>query len=135
MDYKQLLDRAFSLLPELSQERSDFKIPEVDSIIEGNKTIIKNATQIADIARRSVEMISKFLTKEFSIPVMIKNQTMILNAKIQKEELQEKINRFFQYYVICKECHKPDTHIEESSRGYIILICDACGARYTVKGF
>ncbi len=133
--YDELLDRVYKSLPELSEEKSDFKIPNVDSIIIGNKTIIKNAYQIADIARRPIEFLAKFLTKEFGTPVVVKDQTLEINSKIQKEVLQEKINVWFQYYVICKECHKPDTRIEEISRGYIVIVCDACGARYSVKGF
>ena len=33
----------------------------------------------------------------------------------------------------CKQCGKPDTHIDSTERGYETLVCEACGARYTVK--
>ena len=45
-DYDALLERAFSQLPNLSEETVDFKIPTVDSIVQGSKTIVRNFAQI-----------------------------------------------------------------------------------------
>mgnify|MGYP001626251988 CR=1 FL=1 len=79
--YLQLLDRAFASLPSAAASAStDFVVPTVDSLIQGSKTLIRNFSQIAGIARR-----------------------------------------------------KPDTHIEETEHGYEVIVCEACGARYTVK--
>jgi translation initiation factor 2 subunit 2 len=133
--YEQLLDRAFAKIPNLSAEKSDFKIPEVDSIIQGTKTIIRNFAQIADVARRSEENIAKYLTKELAAPVSVSEHTLKISTKVQAYALNEKIKKYFETYVICKECHKPDTHIEGMERGYEMIVCEACGARYTVKGF
>ena len=135
MDYNQLLDRAFAELPKLSQESVDFKIPEVDSLIQGGKTVVRNISQIADKARRSSEDIAKYLTKELGTPMSINNNMLEISAKISQSSLNEKIRRFFEVYVICKECHKPDTHVENRDRGYIVIACEACGARYTVKNY
>lgn len=135
MDYYQLLDKAFSELPALSVEKSDFQIPEVDSLIQGNKTIIKNMDQVADKARRSKEEISRYLTRELAAPVSMNNQTMEISAKVSSGALNAKIKRYFEVYIICKECHKPDTHIDGRERGYIKIACEACGARYTIKNY
>lgn len=132
-NYTRLLDKAFAMLPALSEEKVDFKVPEVDSIIQGSKTIIKNFYQIADTARRSKEDIAKYLTKEIAAPVSIDDQKLIVSAKIQSSTLNEKTRKYFDTYVICKECHKPDTRIESTEHGYETLICEACGARYTIK--
>ncbi len=134
-DYFQLLDKAFAELPGLSVERSDFQIPEADSLIQGSKTIVKNIDQIADKARRSKEEIAKYLTKELAAPVSIGEHSMEISARVQAQELNTKIRRFFETYVICKECHKPDTRIREHDRGYVTIGCEACGARYTVKSY
>jgi len=132
-DYTKLLDRAFASLPSLATEKSDFRIPEVDSIIQGNKTIVRNFSQITDVARRQDEEIAKYLTKELAAPVSIGDQKLTISTKVQIAALNEKIKKYFETYVICKECHKPDTHIEGTERGYETLVCEACGARYTVK--
>ncbi|MGC9037700.1 MAG: translation initiation factor IF-2 subunit beta [Candidatus Micrarchaeia archaeon] len=133
-EYYALLDRAFSLMPASeAQATADFVIPKADSFIQGNKTIIRNFAQIADIARRKPELIQRFLIKELGTPSSIDGQTLKINARFQPEVLNDKIKKYFETYVICRECHKPDTHIESSERGYEVIVCEACGARYTVK--
>ena len=133
MNYDQLLDRAFSQLPGLSEEKSDFKIPEADLLVQGNRTIIRNLSQIAEVARRDKSEIAKYLTKELAAPVSIDNQSLVIMAKIQFNTLNEKIRKYFELYIVCKECHKPDTHVQSIDRGYTTIVCEACGARYTVK--
>jgi translation initiation factor 2 subunit 2 len=135
LEYEQLLDRAFAKIPALSEEKQDFKIPQVDSVIQGNKTQIRNIAQIADAARRSSTEISKYLTRELAAPVGVEGQMLIVGAKISPGVLAEKIKKYFQMYIICKECHKPDTHVQGVDRGYITIVCEACGAKYTVKNF
>ncbi len=135
LDYDQLLDKAFAELPTLSVEKADFQIPEADSLIQGSKTIIKNIDQIADKARREKEEIAKYLTKELAAPISLQEHSMEISTRVQSQELNTKIRRFFEMYVICKECHKPDTHIVGRERGYVTISCEACGARYTIKSY
>ncbi|EQD64077.1 translation initiation factor aIF-2, beta subunit, partial [mine drainage metagenome] len=115
-------------------EKSDFVVPKVDALIQGNKTIIRNINAISDKARRGVPVIAHYLTKELGVPVNIESQRILINGKFQSEELDKRIKQYFDIYVICKECKKPDTHIESSERGMLQLVCEACGARYGVKG-
>ena len=133
LEYEQLLDRAFKLLPNLSEEKIDFKIPEADSLIQGNKTMIRNISQIADVARRGKDEIAKYLTKELAAPVTVDATSLNIMAKIPASTLNEKIKRYFELYIVCKECHKPDTHVQMIDRGYTTIVCEACGAKYTVK--
>ncbi len=131
--YMELLDKAFSKLPTLSEEKSDFKIPEADSLIEGNKTLVKNFNQITGTARRDGNEIAKYLSKELAAPVSTDDQKLIISTKVQSGVLNSKIRKYFEVFVICKECHKPDTRIESTEHGYETLVCEACGARYTIK--
>ena len=133
MNYDQLLDRAFKQLPSLSEEKSDFKIPEADALVQGNRTIVRNLAQIADVARRDKDEVAKYLTKELAAPVSIDNQSLVIMARIQTGTLNEKIRKYFELYIVCKECHKPDTHVQSVARGYTTIVCEACGAKYTVK--
>lgn len=134
-EYEKLLDRAFSKVPNLSTENVDFKIPTVDSIVQGTKTIIKNFSQIAGVARRGEGEIAKYITKELAAPVSIEEQRLIISAKVNADVLNSKLKKYFETYVVCKECHKPDTNVISSSRGFITLVCEACGARYTIKHY
>ncbi len=133
MDYEQLLDRAFEQLPNLAEEKVDFKIPQADSLIQGNKTLLRNISQIADTARRGKDEIAKYLTKELAAPVTVEGNTLTILTKVPASTLNEKIHRYFELYIICKECHKPDTHVQVVDRGYTTIVCEACGAKYTVK--
>lgn len=132
-NYNALLDRAFSLLPALSESKTDFVIPEVDSSIQGAKTIVRNFGRFVSLARRKAENIAKYLTKELAVPVSASGQELVINSRVQAATLNEKMKRYFELNVICKECHKPDTHVESAERGYETIVCEACGARYTVK--
>ncbi|MGB9732802.1 MAG: translation initiation factor IF-2 subunit beta [Candidatus Micrarchaeia archaeon] len=132
-DYDSLLERAFAQLPKLSEEVSDFKIPLADSIIQGNKTIIRNFSQIADIARRDIKEFGRYISKELAAPASVEEGRLIISKRVSNEEINEKIKKYFNTYVICKECHKPDTRFENMERGFVTIVCEACGARYTVK--
>lgn len=131
-EYVKLLDRAFSKLPNLSLDKTDFVIPDADVLNEGTKTIIRNMALISDRARRNGADIARYLGKEFSVPVNMEEQRLILNGKFPADEINRRIKRYFELYVICKECKKPDTRLENAEKG-MYLICEACGARYWVK--
>ncbi len=134
-EYLALLDRAFSKVPELSAASSDFIIPKADSFNEGNKSIIRNIAAISDKARRKPDEIAKYMSKELAVPVSVEDQRMIINGRFSADELDKKIHRYFEIYVICRECGKPDTHLESAGRGMFYLVCEACGARYGVKSY
>lgn len=134
-NYDKLLDRAFARLPTLSAENVDFKIPVADSIVQGNKTIIRNFSQIADVARREVGEIAKYMTKELAAPVSVEEQRLIISTKVNSEAINSKVKKYFESYVICKECHKPDTKVVSQERGFLTIVCEACGARYTIKHY
>ncbi len=134
-EYLALLDRAFSKVPELSAAGSDFVIPKADAFNEGNKSIIRNIAAIADKARRKPDEIAKYMSKELAVPVNVEEQRMIINGKFSADDLDKKIRRYFEIYVVCRECGKPDTHLEGAGRGMFYLVCEACGARYGVKSY
>ncbi len=133
--YIEFLDRAFERMPHLSAESVDFKIPDVESIVQGTKTIIRNIGVIADRARRTPQEIGKYLSRELAVPTSYEDQRLMINGRFQNEELNKRMHAYFDTYVICRECHKPDTHLESGGRGMMQLVCEACGARYGVKSY
>ena len=133
-EYRSLLDSAFAKLPILSSEKTDFVIPKVEALAQGAKTIIRNIAAIADTARRKPEEVARYLSKELSAPANIDEQRLMISGKFTGEDLDRRIAKYFETYVICKECHKPDTHLENADRG-MYLVCEACGARYWVKNY
>jgi translation initiation factor 2 subunit 2 len=134
-EYAKLLDTAFEKMPHGSEEKSDFVIPSADILTQGSKTIVRNIVSILDKARRNPQELSRFLSKELGVPVDSEDQRIIINGKFSTDEVNKRIGRFFEVYVICKECHKPDSHLESAGRGMLYFVCEACGARYGVKNY
>lgn len=134
-EYEKLLDRAYAKVSSLPAANLDFVIPKSESINEGNKTIVTNIMAIADKARRNPEDIMKYLSKEFGVPVSLDRQRLVINGRFSSSDIDAKIKKYFDIYVICKECHKPDSHLESAGRGMLYFVCEACGARYGVKSY
>ena len=131
-DYNKLLDRARSKIPDKVMEKSRFEPPMPDSTIEGNRTFIRNWHQIATALHRDENHLLKFLTKELATSANIEGQRAVFSGKHQRGALTALLNRYLKDYVICPECHKPDTNLLKEDR-IMFLICEACGARTSVK--
>ena len=134
-EYQQLLNRAFEQMPKQAADVSDFKIPSADAISQGNKTVVRNIGQISDRARRKPEEIARYISKELAVPAGIESQGLVISGKFRQEDIDARIRKYFQTYVICKECKKPDSHLEQSGRGMFMFVCEACGSRYGIKSY
>jgi len=80
-DYQQLLKRAFEKLPKKAYTGERFKLPEAVYEVQGNKTLIKNFGEIANVLRRDVSHLSKYLLKELATPGSIQGSTLILQTR------------------------------------------------------
>ena len=130
--YEKMLDELYSKLPEKTQHRERFEMPQVEIRIEGNKTLFKNFSSIAQKIRRNEEMISKFLSREIAAPVRKEGEMLIVQRKVNRKLLQKKLEIFVKDYVLCFECGKPDTSIM-NIEGIKTLVCEACGARRPIR--
>jgi translation initiation factor 2 subunit 2 len=132
MDYKAMLQKGKKELPAGMEITSRFEIPKVKGHIEGNKTIINNFTQIVETLNRPMEHLLKFLLKELAVPGEVRKTSLILGSKIPALKINEKITKYTEEFVLCKECHKPDTQIIKEGE-YSFLRCMACGAKHPIK--
>ena len=57
---------------------------------------------------------------------------LIFTGKASERNIQEKLAQYVDIYVMCDECHRPDTHLTKDGRT-TLLKCDACGAHKPVK--
>ncbi len=133
MDYKKLLEKAREELPEDIKNAERFKVPAVKGHIEGNKTVINNFGQIADVLGRDKNHLLKYVLKELAAPGDLKNNTLIIKRRINSELVNEKIRKYAQEFVICPECKKPDTQIVKKDK-VAYLKCLACGANRPIRG-
>ncbi|MHA1303361.1 MAG: translation initiation factor IF-2 subunit beta [Candidatus Heimdallarchaeaceae archaeon] len=132
MSYDELLKRAREQLPEKVFEESRFKIPKIQSAIEGNKTIIINFKQIVITINRDENHFLKFMAGELATSGVIEGSRAVFSGKHSRFNLQKLLERYLEEYVRCNECRKYDTRFELISR-ILYKRCEACGATIAVK--
>ncbi len=131
-EYEKALDQAYEELPEVQETKQRLEIPKVKGLIQGNKTIISNFFNIANTVRRKPEHMFKYILKELATSGEIKGKYVIFNRKVSASSINEKIEKYIDEFVICKECGKPDTQLIKEGK-YVFLKCLACGAKYSVN--
>lgn len=131
--YEAMLNDAYDKLPVKHSENSRFEIPKVKGHLEGNKTIISNFLQIAKTFERNPQHLLKYILRELATPgVLNSNGSVILGSKVSASRINEKVKQYFEIFVRCPECGKPDTELKKE-RGVYVISCKACGAQHTVK--
>ncbi len=129
-DYKKLLERARASLPPASKATERFETPTAEIKI-GRQTAIKNFSDIAKILRRDAGHIAKFMFKELAIPGSIRNGELVFQGKVYANLINQRIAEYVERFVLCHECKKPDTTLEENK--ITTIKCEACGAKRTTK--
>ena len=130
--YEEMLEQAYRRLLEIIHISERFEIPEVNSIVQGNKTILKNYKQVARALRRKEEHFIKFMLRELATTGEPRGGDYIFMGKFHKNFLQEKVNKYTREFVLCDRCGKPDTKLEKEGN-ITYKICEACGAKSVVR--
>lgn len=132
MEYDEMLDRAKAQLPDEGEGIERFSVPKVKGHIQGNQTIINNWFEIAKTLDRKPEHILKFVQRELATPGEIIKQSVVFGSKLNAVKINEKIIQYTDEFVFCKSCGKPETKLSKEA-GAVIMTCQACGARNSVK--
>ncbi len=132
-DYDDLLEKARDNLPDDISDHDRFEIPKIKILQEGNTTIFKNFTDVADKINRSPENFLKFLLGELGTAGERENDRVVFKGKIGTSKIRNKVEDYVEKYVLCSECGRPDTRLVKENRVNIIK-CDACGAHRPIKG-
>jgi translation initiation factor 2 subunit 2 len=132
-DYEKLLEEAYAKVQAPKGNGERFEVPKVEGKYEGKKTILTNFNQILSQIRRPQEHFQKFLSKELATPAFIEGERLLLNKKVSREKVDQKIEEYIKEFVQCKECKKPDTEIiKDTEHRMEFLHCLACGAKHAV---
>jgi len=131
--YEELLEKAIKELPKEVKKSERFEIPKAIVQREGNKTIIKNFSQIAKAINRSEEYLYKYIVKSMGTAGLLESGRVVLQGKFNRDEVQKEIEDYVKTYVLCKECNSPDTEFIREER-VLMVRCLACGAKHPVKG-
>jgi translation initiation factor 2 subunit 2 len=126
-NYNKLLDRAWESLPEEVKKHERFNIPQSVTFVEGNQTIIKNFSEIADLLGRDPKHVYTFLLKELAAPGTLEGNRVVMQRVLRQSVIDSKIEGYANEFVLCHECGKPDTKFTELA-GEKIIKCSACGA-------
>lgn len=133
-DYDHLLDRARSQVPEDAFKKSGerFKVPDVQLIVQGNRSIWQNFTDIINTLNRPGKEVLKFVSGQLGTAGSIEGSSALFNGKFNDEQVADVLNRYIESYVICPVCTRPDTDISKDANAYY-LVCSACGARTSIR--
>jgi len=131
-NYKELLQRARSLLPPEVFERKRFEIPKVRSGTIGMRTYIVNYKEIADALNRDPLHLLRYLSREMATAGSIDGARAIFHGKFKTDTLDGLIRRYAEEFVVCPVCKRPDTKIVKEKR-FSFLSCDACGAKSSIR--
>lgn len=130
MEYESLLEEAYeSVQPCECCDR--FEVRKVEGHHEGSKTVVSNFGGVANCIGRSKEELMKFLFRELATSGELNGDRLILGRKISSKAINDKIHKYFNNFVVCSSCKKPDTEIVLEN-GKSFLRCMACGAKREV---
>ncbi len=130
--YRELLERAQTMLPEEKDTGERFEIPRVRSSVIGMRTIIHNFKELADALNRDPRHVLKFLTNEMATAGTLEEARATFQGKFPSDTLKRLVNIYTENFVICPVCKRPDTKIVKERRLFF-LKCEACGAKSSIK--
>lgn len=133
-DYEKLLKRIESNLSDDKKGSiSRFELPPVDVMWEGQKTFLRNFADFPKVLRRDPDKILQYLSKEFAVPAERIGDKAMFIGKRDPDDFTRLFQIYVKDYLECPTCKSPDTKVVKENR-ISFLICEACGAKSTLKG-
>ena len=129
--YKDYLKRASDQIPEGAKQSERFAVPGVKIRYEGRNSLILNFSKIIQKISRDVKHFLPIFLKNLGTMGELRGGQLFLKGQPKNDVLDRHINDYVNKYVLCKICNKPDTEITKEDKK-IVLICHACGARYSI---
>ncbi|HEY7733821.1 MAG TPA: translation initiation factor IF-2 subunit beta [Nitrososphaera sp.] len=132
-EYEALLKRLQDKLGNTAKkEKARLVVPTPQIIWVGKKTIFRNFMEFPKALRRDPEKFLLYLNKELASAGYIAGERVIFLGRKTPSSFQALIDRYVKDYVQCPVCGSPDTRTEKSKKvGF--LICEACGAKSSIK--
>ena len=131
-DYESLLKRARAQVPEVDSKRERLEIPKWHYAKIGMRTVIFNFKEIADALDRDPQHLLKFLSGEMATAATMQGNRVIFQGKFQEDTFERLMQRYLETFVACPVCKRPDTKVVKEKR-LSFLVCQACGARSSIK--
>ena len=133
-EYEKLLKKVQDKISENRKvSGSRFELPKVDIMWQGNRTFFRNFAEFPKLLRRDPEKILQYLSKEFATPAQYTGDKAVFVGKKEPHEFTSLLEMYVKEYLECPTCKSPDTRVERSNR-VNFLVCEACGAKSSMKG-
>jgi len=133
-EYEKLLKRIEDNLSNAEKQTSTrFELPTVDVMWEGQKTFLRNFAEFPKVLRRDPDKVLQYLSKEFAVPAERMGDKAMFIGRRDPDDFTRLLQIYVKDYLECPTCKSPDTKIVKENR-ISFLICDACGAKSTMKG-
>ncbi|HEX9844873.1 MAG TPA: translation initiation factor IF-2 subunit beta [Candidatus Nitrosotenuis sp.] len=133
-DYEKLLKR---MQDKISIKKSDsgerFELPTPNVMWEGQRTILRNFMDYPKILRRDPDKVLQYLAKEFATPAERSGEQAMFVGRRDPHDFVNLFEIYIKDYLECPTCKSPDTRIERENR-ISFLVCEACGAKSSLKG-
>ena len=126
--YDKWLDRAYEKIPKNASTRERFELPEIQILMQGNRTFIKNFKQICGTMNRDEQHFLKYFVRELATAGNIDGEQAIFQGKFKNNVVRHLVEEYVKKFIICSVCNSPDTNLIKESR-FRFLMCDACGAK------
>ncbi len=131
-NYDELLKRARAQIPEVTLKKERLEMPRLFVSMVGMRTTIANFKEVSDTLDRDPQHILKFLTREMATAATYHDGRAIFQGKFPRDTFERLLTRYMENFVICPVCKRPDTKIVKEKR-LSFIVCNACGARSSVK--
>lgn len=108
-------------------------VPEPDIVTTGNRTILRNFSEIARSLNRDPRHVLMKVAKELGTAMTLDPEgRAIIFGKKDMASIKNVINYYIKLYVLCPVCGSPDTKLVKE-RKITFIVCEACGARTPIK--
>jgi len=141
-DYESLLDRARDNIPEDISNRSRWRLPAPQILIEGSNTIFRNFNEVVSMMDRDDNHVYQFILNELGTSGSRDGPRARFKGRIPPKRIKStianyvntyiKCGNYVNTYIKCGQCSAPDTHFIKQERT-TLLKCQACGATRPVK--
>jgi translation initiation factor 2 subunit 2 len=131
-NYDKLLSRAREGLEDVMNNDARFVPPEPEVLYEGKRTILRNFSDMADALRREPDHFSKYLVQELGTAGSTEGRRLVLQGRVPEKKVAERVQAYLKAFVLCEECHRPDTNFQRRGRT-LVLQCEGCGAHRPIR--
>ena len=131
-DYEILLARAREGLDDVMTDEARFVLPDPEVLHEGKRTIFRNFADVLDAIRREELHFADYLKRKLGTVGQVDGRRLVVQGRVSERNIAKLTRTYVDTFVLCDECHRPDTHMEREGRT-LMLRCEACGAHRPIR--